>query len=464
MSASHTSPPDDEYWMRQALSAAQAAGARGEVPVGAVVVRRGEVIAVGGNSPIQDHDPTAHAEITALRTAARKLGNYRLEECELYVTLEPCAMCAGAMLHARLKRVVFGARDPRTGAAGSVVDLFSQPLLNHQTKWNSGVLADECGGLLRTFFRSRRGNPSPLREDALRTPDTAFAKLPDYPWQPKYVSDLPSLAGLRLHYVEEGARESAGRTWLCLHGNPTWSYLYRHMIPVFAEAGDRVVAPDMPGFGKSDKPKRESAHSLTWHRQVLLDLIEHLDLQNIVLVVHDWGALLGLTLPVAAPRRFTGLLVMNTSQGLAELPPAAERKLQRAGKPRFEFDIAGMLARNTPELSAAEGAAYQAPFPDKGHCSAIRAFYQMEMADKSESGEGDTALNAAREFWGHQWKGQSLMVIGARDPALNLSAMHALQRHIFDCPEPWILEQAGHLVPEHGRSIAQRALTHFSRH
>ena len=461
MSMSQSPVKDDEYWMRHALDAARAAGARGEVPVGAVVVHQGQLIATGGNAPIENQDPTAHAEISALRAAARKLGNYRLDDCELYVTLEPCAMCAGAMLHARLKRVVFGAPDPRTGAAGSVVDLFGQRMLNHQTQLVGGVLANECATLLRKFFRARRGNPSPLREDALRTPEAAFEQLPGYPWQPKFVSDLPSLAGLRMHYVEEGTSEGAARTWLCLHGNPTWSYLYRHMIPVFAGAGDRVVAPDMPGFGKSDKPKRESAHSLSWHRQVLLEFIERLDLTNIVLVVHDWGALLGLTLPIAAPERFAGLLIMNTLLENPEVRSATRSHAENARKPQFQFDIAGTMARSTPQLSAAECASYQAPFPDKGHCSAVRAVTQM--MSEPDYGLGAKELHAVRQFWRHQWRGQSLMAIGARDSARTVSAMQSLRRDIFGCPEPWVFDQAGHHVPEHGRVIAEIAITHFSR-
>lgn len=142
--------------MQLALAQAALAGATGEVPVGAVVIRDGVVIACGHNAPIANHDPSAHAEMQALRAAARFLGNYRLPECELFVTLEPCAMCAGAMLHARLKRVVFGASDPKTGAAGSVVDLFAQARLNHQTAVQGGVLAQSCAAVLQDFFKQRR--------------------------------------------------------------------------------------------------------------------------------------------------------------------------------------------------------------------------------------------------------------------------------------------------------------------
>jgi tRNA(adenine34) deaminase len=146
----------DDFFMQIALEQAQTAAAVGEVPVGAVVVHKGQVIATGRNAPIEGHDPTAHAEIMALRAAAKALGNYRLPDCELYVTLEPCAMCSGAMLHARLKRVIFAASDPKTGAAGSVINLFDQPQLNHQTALRGGVLADEAASLLKDFFNQRR--------------------------------------------------------------------------------------------------------------------------------------------------------------------------------------------------------------------------------------------------------------------------------------------------------------------
>ncbi len=154
---STTASADDGRWMDEALALAREAGARGEVPVGAVVVKDGAVVGRGGNAPIAASDPTAHAEIAALREAARALGNYRLPACSLYVTIEPCAMCAGAILHARIERVVFGARDPKTGACGSVVDLFAEPRLNHHATLVPGVRADECGALLSAFFAARRG-------------------------------------------------------------------------------------------------------------------------------------------------------------------------------------------------------------------------------------------------------------------------------------------------------------------
>ncbi|MCM2252410.1 MAG: tRNA adenosine(34) deaminase TadA, partial [Ramlibacter sp.] len=210
--------------MGLALEQARIAGRAGEVPVGAVVVCDGQVVGAGHNAPVGSSDPTAHAEIVALRQAARALGNYRLEGCDLYVTLEPCAMCCGAMLHARLRRVIFGASDPKTGAAGSVVDLFGQPRLNHRTQVQGGVLAQACGDLLADFFRARRQDAraaaAPLREDALRTPEERFQNLPGCPWEPRYTSELASLAGLRMHYLDEGPAAGLAQddrlTWLCL--------------------------------------------------------------------------------------------------------------------------------------------------------------------------------------------------------------------------------------------------------
>ncbi len=147
----------DEDFMRAALEQARLAGSCDEVPVGAVVVCDGEIVGRGFNQPIGRHDPTAHAEVMALRDAAARLGNYRLPGCELFVTLEPCTMCCGAIMHARIARVVFGARDPKTGVAGSVLDLFAESRLNHHAGVVGGVLAEECGGLLSSFFAARRG-------------------------------------------------------------------------------------------------------------------------------------------------------------------------------------------------------------------------------------------------------------------------------------------------------------------
>ena len=146
----------DRQFMQEAIEQAKLAALAGEVPVGAILVRDGQVIGRGFNQPIGNHDPSAHAEMLALRTAAQGVANYRLPGATLYVTLEPCVMCSGAMLHARIDRVVFGASDPKTGAAGSVLDIFASKQINHQTQVEGGILAEECGQILRDFFRERR--------------------------------------------------------------------------------------------------------------------------------------------------------------------------------------------------------------------------------------------------------------------------------------------------------------------
>ena len=150
----------DESYLRAAIDEALAAERDGEVPVGAVVVFEGAIVGRGNNRVLRDSDPTAHAEIVALRAAGQALGNYRLENCTLYVTLEPCAMCAGAILHARIKRLVYAAADPKAGACGSVLSVMNHPQLNHKAEVEAGLLADECGALLTNFFRARRQSRS----------------------------------------------------------------------------------------------------------------------------------------------------------------------------------------------------------------------------------------------------------------------------------------------------------------
>ncbi len=151
----------DTDYMQIALDLARQAALNGEVPVGAIIVKNGVIIGRGSNAPIGQSDPTAHAEINAIRVAAQYLGNYRLVDCTLYVTLEPCAMCSGAMLHARIANLVYGASDPKTGACGSVINLMGEPNLNHHTEVVGGVLADECGAVLSAFFKQRRNNTKP---------------------------------------------------------------------------------------------------------------------------------------------------------------------------------------------------------------------------------------------------------------------------------------------------------------
>jgi len=455
------SQPDDAHWMRLALEQAALAAHAGEVPVGAVVVHQGRLIASGHNRCIADKDPTAHAEVVALRAAALALGNYRLEDCALYVTLEPCAMCSGALINARLQKVVFGASDARAGAAGSVLDVFAMKALNHHTSLQRGLLAAESADLLREFFKPKRANMSPLREDALRTPEARFAHLSGFPWSPQYLSDLPTLNGLRMHYLDEGPKD-AQQTYLCLHGNPAWSYLYRKMIPVFTGAGHRVLAPDLIGFGKSDKLKKDSAHQFDFHRQVLLEFVERLDLKNVVLVVQDWGGIFGLTLPMEASHRYAGLLAMNTLLACGDVPLSPGFLAWRAWCAKnTEFDVGKLFARGNSHMTEPEWQAYNAPFPDAGHRAALRVFPNMvpEFADSP----GAAIARQARDFWRNEWAGRSFMAIGQQDPVLGEPVMRALQSQIRGCENVMLLPEAGHFVQEHGQAIAQAAIEFFSK-
>ncbi|MFO1115018.1 MAG: haloalkane dehalogenase [Beijerinckiaceae bacterium] len=290
----------------------------------------------------------------------------------------------------------------------------------------------------------------------LRTPDSRFENLPGYPWQSRYLETLPALGGLRLHYLDEGPRD-ASVTWLCLHGNPAWSYLHRRMIPVFLAAGHRVVAPDMPGFGRSDKPVEQSQHTFSWHRSVLLEFVEALDLNGVNLVVQDWGGILGLTLPMDAPSRYRGLLAMNTTLGTGDEPLSAGFLAWRdmcAKNP--EFGVGRLFARGNPHMTPEECAAYDAPFPDFSYRAALRAFPPM-VPDRPDA-DGAEVSRRAREFWRKQWEGRTFMAIGAQDPVLGPSVMTALARNIRNCPEPLIVQAAGHFVQEHGEGIAREAL------
>jgi len=301
---------------------------------------------------------------------------------------------------------------------------------------------------------------SPLREDALRTPEERFTHVPDYPLSPQYLSDQQTLDGLRMHYLDEGPQD-AKLTYLCLHGNPAWSYLYRKMIPVFTGAGHRVVAPDLIGFGKSDKLKKDSAHHFDFHRQILLEFVERLNLENVILVVQDWGGIFGLTLPMAAPQRYSGLLVMNTllACGDASLSPGFLAWRAWCAK-NPEFDVGRLFARGNSHMAESEWQAYNAPFPDAGHRAALRVFPNMvpEFLDS----EGAAISRQARDFWRDKWAGRTFMAIGQQDPVLGEPVMRALQSQIRGCEHVIMLPEAGHFVQEHGQAIAQSAVEFFT--
>jgi pimeloyl-ACP methyl ester carboxylesterase len=295
--------------------------------------------------------------------------------------------------------------------------------------------------------------------DSLRTPDERFADLPGFAYAPHYVDDLVGVDGLRVHYLDEASEGGAAPvTALCLHGNPTWGYLYRQMIPVFSAAGLRVVVPDLIGFGRSDKPVDPAWHSFERHREMLLRFVERLDLRNILLVVQDWGGLLGLTLPMAMPERVTRLLVMNTGLGTGQVTEGF-RQWRAYSNSQADLPVGRLIQRGKPSLSAAEVAAYDAPFPEPRYKAALKAFPNL-VPDGADA-PGAALSREAGTFLRERWGGASFMAIGMQDPVLGEVPMRALQKVIRGCPPPLEVAQGGHFVQEWGAPIASAALTHF---
>lgn len=292
--------------------------------------------------------------------------------------------------------------------------------------------------------------------DVLRTPEERFALLPGHPWQPRYLEDLPGYAGLRMHRVDEGPAD-AEQVFLCLHGEPTWSFLYRKMIPVFLESGARVVAPDFFGFGRSDKPVEDGAYSFGFHRDALMRMIEALDLRRITLVCQDWGGILGLTLPMEMPDRFSRLLVMNTALPVGEpvSPGFAAWKEYAASNP--DLPVAGLIALSCPGvLNPYVVSAYGAPFPDQRYKAGVRTFPQLVPVEPGMPGAD--LCRAARAFLRDEWTGPVRMAVGTADPVLGPDVMNDLRRYLRGCPEPLLVEGAGHFVQEWGEGIARWAL------
>ena len=295
--------------------------------------------------------------------------------------------------------------------------------------------------------------------EVLRTPEERFSHLADFPWQPNYVDDLPGYEELRVHYVDEGPRD-AEHAYLCLHGEPTWAYLFRKMIPEFLARGGRVVAPDWLGFGRSDKPANDDVYSFHFHRNMMLALIESLDLNNITLVVQDWGGVLGLTLPMDMPERFKQLIIMNTALATGVAPSEGFTAWRAYVAANPDLDVGRLMKRSSPGLNEAEVAAYDAPFPDVKYKAGVRRFPAMVMTDPDMEGVGTS--KRALKFWREEWAGESFMAIGKQDPVLGADVMMRMKEVISGCPEPLVLEEAGHFVQEHGDIVAKAALVHFN--
>jgi haloalkane dehalogenase len=292
---------------------------------------------------------------------------------------------------------------------------------------------------------------------ALRTDDSRFADLPDFPYPAHYLDDLPGYEGLRMAYIDEGP--SDGEVVLCLHGEPTWSYLYRKMIPVFTAAGMRVVAPDFYGFGRSDKPTDDAVYTFDFHRDALLGFVRALDLSRCTLVVQDWGGMLGLTLPVDEPDRIARLLVMNTGLGVGAEPGPGFMAWRDYMAKTPDLDVGKLMQRSVPGLSDAEAAAYSAPFPGPEYKAGVRRFPQLVPTGPDD--DGVATARAAAAWWSEEWDGPTFMAVGMQDPVLGPPVMAWLRKLIRGCPEPMQVDQ-GHFVQESGDEIARAALAAWS--
>lgn len=291
-------------------------------------------------------------------------------------------------------------------------------------------------------------------KDAFRTPDSRFDNLADFPYPQNYVDDLAGYDGLRMHYLDEGAK-NAKRVFLCLHGEPTWSYLYRKMLPIFVDSGARVIAPDLFGFGRSDKPT-EQTYSFDFHRQSLLQLIEKLDLNNIVIVCQDWGGLLGLSLPMDLASKVNGLIAMNTVLATGGPLPEAfhDWKNWAAEHPDMDIGEAMQFIDNTLPDSILD--AYRAPFPDFRSKAGPRSFPQL-VPTNPEMG-GAAISTRAVEWWQTKWKGDALVACGLHDDILNLSVMEMVASWIKGCPPVLEVDDAGHFCQERGEVVARKFL------
>jgi len=354
--------------MQLALSQAAEAEQAGEVPVGAVVVKNGVVVGVGRNQTLETGDPTAHAEVLALRAAAKKIGNHRLDGLELFVTLEPCPMCSGAIFHSRLSRLVYGATDPKTGSAGSVTNLFEIPQLNHHTVVVSGTLADQCAQQLQSFFQKLRSTKSknkfPLREDALRSNEADFSVFHDFL---KNGCFWMSSEGWRVHYID-ASDVNASKTMLFLHDFPFWSYQSVKILDKLKSFGYRVIAPDLIGCGLSDKPKRSDWHCAPNHAKVVGELINYLEVNSLeVVTLGRSGYLLDF---LAAMQNFSIVRVLKIDLQSNVIRNFSELK---ANKLIWKKNL-------LPYLKSFDQFPLQAaltPFPDTGYSAVLEGMFHL---------------------------------------------------------------------------------------
>jgi len=293
----------------------------------------------------------------------------------------------------------------------------------------------------------------------IRTPEERFENIPNFPYEPHYIENLKGYEDLRMCYYDEGPKDS-NEVFFCLHGEPTWSYLYRRMIPIFLERGYRIIALDFFGFGRSDKPVKDEIYTFDFHRNSLMEFIKFLELDNITLLCQDWGGIFGLTLPMEFPNRFKRLILMNTILATGDFEISQGFKAFRQFMSGTQDLEAGRLIHSvTQHLTPEEVAAYDAPFLDVKYKAGIRRFPQL--VPTSYDAYGAEISRNARDWFQKEWTGESFMAVGMADPVMGLPMMEILRGMIPRCPEPLKIEEASHFVQEWGEIVAKKALEAF---
>jgi tRNA(adenine34) deaminase len=370
----------DDFFMSLALEEAVLAESAGEVPVGAVVVHKGQVIGRGRNRTRELNDPSAHAEILALRDASQAVGSHRLSGAELFVTLEPCTMCSGAIFHSRLARVVFGAPDPKTGTAGSVLDLFSQRQLNHHTLVTGGVLREECQRILQSFFVSarkrNREEQISLREDALRLDAQALPCPDDSTIISSY---FYTSEGYRIRYLDSNPANPK-YTLLCIHELGFWSFQVWSLVSRMAHHGVRVIVPDLLGHGLSDRPKKSEWHSVRAHVSSLTALTKYMDLTPTHIVAIGNAKAIGTELCSVLKIDASSVLSIVTSR------PPVLTALAESSRQQSCRSIGGLSKKQLNHLVGFPDnvvKALIAHFPDKGYAAVLDAIRKPDFSPEN---------------------------------------------------------------------------------
>ena len=306
------------------------------------------------------------------------------------------------------------------------------------------------------------GAAAPVTGAVLRTADDRFRELPGWSFPARYLEAVPGFDAcgpVRMHYVDEGeAGASESLTFLLLHGHPTWGYLYRYVIPEIVRQGHRAVVPDLPGFGRSDKPRDPEAYTFAGLRASLIALIEQLDLRAIVLVVHEWGGTLGMTIPCEMPERFAGLVCFNTWLATGARPlPVGYRNWLATARAETDLNVRSLMARTNRILTLAQCNAYQAPFPDAAHKAALVALPRIFPAAPKDP--GTKLARTAETWWSDSFDGFAMLLAGMRDPILPPDTMRGLAGRIRGLGAPVAIGNAGHFVPEWGAEFAPDLVT-----